>query len=123
MRFFERDSRQSLAQTRKRYPTAIHQHHATVRAVQWSQNFVAGATLVAPIVQQELVIGIEVAHHADSLETRDLIDAPRSQLNNLLRAGREPIVLSLSQLAPAPLPASEVEEHHAQNDRQDSENP
>ena len=119
----EGDSRQSLAQTRERYPSAIHQHYATVRALQWSQYLVSRATLITSIVQQELVIGIQVADHADSLEARYLIDAARSQLNDVLRTRRETIVLSLPQLAPAPLPASQKEKHHAQDDRQDRENP
>ena len=120
---FERDSRQSLAQARERYPTAIYQYHATVRAVQGSQNLVAGATLVASVVQEELVIGIELADHAYSLEPRYLIEAPRSQWNDLLRTGREAIVFSLPELAPSPLPASQVDERHAQDNRQDSEIP
>ena len=120
---FEGDSRQPVAPTREGYPTAIHQHCATVRALQGSQDLVSRATLITSIIQQKLMIGIQVASHGDSLETLYLIDTARSQRNDLLCAGRESIVLSLPQLASSPLPAPQVEKRHTQDNCQDSENP
>src|SRR5439155_17557138 len=107
----ESHSGQALPQPREGHPSPVHQHHSTVGPLKWCQDLKAGPSLVAAVIQQELMVGVELPYHADSLETWHLVHALRADRHHVLRARCEPVVFRLPQLAPVPLPAAEEEEH------------
>src|SRR5262249_44865547 len=118
----ESHSGQALAQPREGYPSPVYQYRSAVGPPQRCQNLEGGHSLVAAVIEQELMVGVELPYHADSLKSRDLVDTSRPDRHHPLRAGREPVVFGLPQLAPMPLPAAEQEEHDTQGDCQDREN-
>src|SRR5262249_16424392 len=64
----ERDSGQTLPQSRERHPPAVDQHDPSVRTLQRSQYLESCAALVAAVVEEELAAPIETPHHADALK-------------------------------------------------------
>src|SRR6185369_1571643 len=75
----ERYVRQLLPETREGHPSAIDQDRVAPVALEWGEHFVARPPFVRPVVQQDLVRGIEPARDAHPLESRHLFEAAGPQ--------------------------------------------
>ena len=100
----EGNRRQALPDPGERYPAPIHDQVAPVGALQGRQHLEAGMALIAAVIEQELVIGIEASGHIDALKSGHRVDAAGPERHDLAGARREPVPLGLSPLPPMPLP-------------------
>ena len=69
-------------------------------------------------VEAALAISVELARHLDPLEASYCVERLAALGDGALCAAREPVVLSLAQVTPMPLPTAQEKERNAQRNSQ-----